>query len=860
MKRKNYLVLITLFFTVPLFGQAGIVTDIDGNVYNTIKIGSQWWMVENLKVTRYSNGDSIEHVTNDAEWAGLSSGAYCSYDNNTSNSDIYGFLYNWYAVNDSRRIAPEGWHVPTDDDWKELEMYLGISQSEADSTGWHGTDEGGKLKADTTLWNSPNEGATNETGFSAIPGGFRAQGDGVCHYIGSYAHFWSATEYSSIYAWYRHLDYSFSGICRDKYDKKHGFSVRCIKDVQIDSVADIDGNVYQTIIIGNQEWMVENLRVTKYRNGDVIPNVTDSLTWTGLATDAYCDYNNDSSNVMTYGRLYNWYVVNDSRGIAPEGWHMPTDNDWKALEMYLGMSQSEADVTDAWRGMDEGGKLKEAGTSHWTSPNTGATNESGFNAIASGYRSVNGSFLNRGNRSQFWSASEFSASEAWRRLLYFDQSGIYRGYYLKGDGLSVRCVRAVNAGISLPETSVFKGDTIILPITLTNIDLIDSVFSFQLRLGFDNTKLEFLEYDLNGFLADSFNTFVNTSYPDSFLIAGSSENAVFGSDTLLTVKFRVNPSATNGLSYINFCEFLLNEETSIDLLNGRINIFTGLFGDVSQNKEVTAYDASLILQHTVDLITLTGNSFTAAEVSGNGAISAYDASYVLRLVVGYISGFPVGSMFKFAHEENISAFFMNEYEDIEQIEYSVSIENSKNLYSLEFEFQVESLELESCDLSEITKDYLIEKNIKGDKLKISLAGYNPVAGQNEIIKLKLKKVLPSGVLRLIKAVGDEKEITIFNTGYKIPADYSLEHNYPNPFNPATTLKYSIPRTSIVNLKIYNILGQEIKTLINEKQPAGYHSVKWDGTNNNGVKVNSGVYVYRLQTGDFVETKKMVLMK
>ena len=149
------------------------------------------------------------------------------------------------------------------------------------------------------------------------------------------------------------------------------------------TVTDIDGNTYQTVKIGDQWWMAENLKVTCYRNGDAIPNITDGTTWASLSTGAYCEYNNDINNVATYGRLYNWYAVTDSRNIAPAGWHVPSDAEWKQLEMYLGMSQSEADAT-GWRGTDEGGKLKEVGTMHWNSPNTGATNESGFTALPGG--------------------------------------------------------------------------------------------------------------------------------------------------------------------------------------------------------------------------------------------------------------------------------------------------------------------------------------------------------------------------------------------------------------------------------------------------------------------------------------------
>jgi uncharacterized protein (TIGR02145 family) len=196
-----------------------------------------------------------------------------------------------------------------------------------------------------------------------------------------------------------------------------------------ETVTDIDGNVYQTVTIGNQVWMVTNLKVTHYRNGDPIPNVTDSGSWQGLTTGAFCEYNNDVNNVATYGRLYNWYAAVDSRNIAPAGWHVPNDAEWQTLVNYLG--------DDAVAG----GKLKEVGTTHWYSPNTGATNESGFTALPGGYRFSSGTYLHMGNTAFFWSLTEDFSSNAWFRSLYCNNSEVYRSIVNKQNGFSVRLVR-----------------------------------------------------------------------------------------------------------------------------------------------------------------------------------------------------------------------------------------------------------------------------------------------------------------------------------------------------------------------------------------------------------------------------------
>ncbi|UCE20519.1 MAG: fibrobacter succinogenes major paralogous domain-containing protein [Gemmatimonadota bacterium] len=210
--------------------------DRDGNTYQTVKIGDQCWMAENLRVTHYRNGDPIHNVTDSTAWINLTGGAYCEYDNDDDNVPVYGRLYNWYAVSDSRNIAPEGWHVPSDEEWKQLEMYLGMSQSEADDTRYRGTDQGGKLKATGTieegtgLWYAPNVGATNESGFSAVPGGARDGDDGNFINFSYQSPLWSSTEGGSSTAWSRGLSCLSARVCRNHIIKKHGFSVRCVRD------------------------------------------------------------------------------------------------------------------------------------------------------------------------------------------------------------------------------------------------------------------------------------------------------------------------------------------------------------------------------------------------------------------------------------------------------------------------------------------------------------------------------------------------------------------------------------------------------------------------------------------------------
>jgi uncharacterized protein (TIGR02145 family) len=193
------------------------------------------------------------------------------------------------------------------------------------------------------------------------------------------------------------------------------------------TVTDFDGNVYPTIKIGTQTWMAANLKTTKYRNGTSIPHVTDSIQWSTLATPGYCCFNNDAAMATTYGLFYNWYAATDSNNIAPAGWHVPTDTDFQTLITYLGSGA--------------GGKLKCTDTTYWNSPNTGATNSSGFNALAAGDRSYTGLFHYLGMYGCWWCTMETSSTDAIEYVTLYNSSNVTRMAYSKGLGLSVRCVK-----------------------------------------------------------------------------------------------------------------------------------------------------------------------------------------------------------------------------------------------------------------------------------------------------------------------------------------------------------------------------------------------------------------------------------
>jgi len=499
-----------VIFTTPPHNYP--VYDIDSNGYDTVHIGTQVWLKQNLKTTKYKNGTIIPNVIDNSAWAALSTDARCYYNNDSAMySNTYGVLYNGYAANNGN-LCPAGWHVPQDTDWIELTNYLG-----GDSIA------GGKLKT-TTIWYNPNIGATNESGFSAIPSGNRSY-YGVCWDIGLTGAWWTATESSFNSPFVHYLSHDSKNVYKvNYYDKREGFSIRCLKgdfvSITTDSISnvtfnsaisggnilsdgglsvtargvcwstspnptialntkttdgsgngsfisnisglipnttyyvrayatnsagtaygneisfatlqhiysvyDIDSNGYDTVYIGSQVWMKQNLKVGRYKNGVTIPNVNSNF-WGGLNIGARCYYNNDSATYsFTYGALYNWNAVNTDN-LCPIGWHVPSDIEWTILTTYLG-----GDII-------AGGKLK--ATTLWNSPNTGATNETGFTALPSGYNYDGGTFGHFGLFGCWWSSTEYDSTLAWKRYLNFSSSNVYRSIGYKIDGFSVRCLR-----------------------------------------------------------------------------------------------------------------------------------------------------------------------------------------------------------------------------------------------------------------------------------------------------------------------------------------------------------------------------------------------------------------------------------
>lgn len=212
-----------------------------------------------------------------------------------------------------------------------------------------------------------------------------------------------------------------------------------------DTLIDIDGNAYPTVLIAGKCWMQENLRTTHCSNNTPIPLTTDTITWDSLTSPGYTSYGGDSNNINTYGILYNGYAAMDPCGICPQGWSIPSDADWTEMVDSLGGE------------IIGGGPLKE--TTGWTGSNTGATNSSGFTAKPGGFRVANGSYDYLGNQARFWTSTMATSQNGWTRVLYFNNATVGRLNYHRKNGLSIRCIQNMMTGMgeieSTPSFQIF---------------------------------------------------------------------------------------------------------------------------------------------------------------------------------------------------------------------------------------------------------------------------------------------------------------------------------------------------------------------------------------------------------------------
>lgn len=465
---------IELQFTVAETFVCGTshVFDYDGNVYNTVQIGAQCWMKENVRATHFADGTPIPIATTNS-----TTNAYCCYPNNDASTvPTYGLLYNWPAVmqmdfnseeSDIQGICPDGWHVPCEQEWYTLLYYMmGQSNLQCDNQ----SDNIGKALASTSGWQSCGSNCTvgndlstnNASGFSAMPAGSY---DGYYdnENFGYKAFFWSSSK--SLYnnmANIEYLVYDRASLSHWAYGMMYFLSVRCLRNEtdsvhsggqpcpQHPTVTDYDGNVYNTVQIGTQCWMKENLKTSHYADGTYIP-VADTISHS-ISYRYFPE--GDSSNVSTYGCLYNWAAVmngnsastavpSNVQGVCPTGWHVPSAAEWIVMQDYVG---AQNDCQCGHRSDLIAKAL--SSTTAWESSTIYCSpgylpmynNASGFSALPAGYY-YGGGYSVLGREAWFWSTDEVGVNGAAYRNIQNDLANFQEAGTSNYFGLSVRCLK-----------------------------------------------------------------------------------------------------------------------------------------------------------------------------------------------------------------------------------------------------------------------------------------------------------------------------------------------------------------------------------------------------------------------------------
>lgn len=360
----------------------------------------------------------------------------------------YGYLYNWWAATDARGICSTGWHVPTRTEVNTLISYLGGS-----------TVSGGKLKETGTIyWNSPNTGATNETSFNGRGSGERNSTGAFILFKVLFSMLTSTPLADRCYG--TRLEASTDDNTETLYFKYAGQCIRLLKDSttlsdgQTGIYIGNDGKVYQTICIGTQEWLASNLTETKYANGDWIHGFDggtytpiSNAAWVALTTEAMCSYNDTVSNAYSTTKI-----------TSSDDWAVPSDSDLQDLFDYLGGTSVA------------GGKLKEIGTIHWNSPNTGATNEALFNGRGSGDRGNTAGYVNLKIYLQLWSSTEAleDINAAYVRFISYDNESVGRYYNTKVDGFSLRLCNTTTTNAEGSVNSYTQNNGQVIPTIVIN--------------------------------------------------------------------------------------------------------------------------------------------------------------------------------------------------------------------------------------------------------------------------------------------------------------------------------------------------------------------------------------------------------
>ena len=813
----------------------GTVTDIDGNVYETIQIGEQLWMAQNLKVTHYNNGDEMPNLTINNDWTSASIGAYSDYDNNPTNSETYGKLYNWYTVNDERGICPEGYHVPSDDEYSELEVYLGMSESETDIIGFRGTNEGSKLAGNSELWNigvlviDPEFGTS---GFDALPAGYRVYSSGDFDTVGKHCYFWSSSENSNSHAWYRNLLYFNTRVYRNSPSKQSGFSIRCLADEITTGCTDPEACNYNPAAnVENGSCMYPEC------SGECYGEVTISNLW----SDGYhYDFTYTLGELTDYegqllGQIAQKEIINLTVTCQETGqvWSFDSDrisggngnHDFSFLqERYEDFPLPARDITN---GVLIGIDTYSTGNYHSLWFSVTAVDDEGNEFTHDNYVDPNPYGWNLSNEITF-PGLYFTGVVDYANLdvLYAEGSFPVAGitYQIEGGGHS--------EGFACEETC--EG-------SLSGSDCENSI-AIDLHEGSNLMSFSLLPEDNSvGNVLSNYNIMSIAGEGEAAL---NTANGWVGSLTTILYEngYWLQINETDMLTFTGI-PIQSNQLYELHMGNNLISYPLSECGNIDEvlPDEIEGCIYAIAGEGVAALNTDVGWVGSLTELCPNDGywfVSECEINFTYDEPVSLARKTELSpSPYPYRQSSMQAFYFIESVENIEIGDWILSFNGDKVIGAREWQGSIIDVPAMGDDGSGFTADYIQTgqiptfKLLKDGKL-INLEGDIPVFENNQLY------MVPS----LSEAIA-------------LPETFSLDRAYPNPFNPVTTLRFAIPVDSDVTLSIYNLQGREVSTLISGNMDAGYHTAKW-----NADAHASGVYFVKMIVGDYVNTQKLMLVK
>jgi len=813
----------------------GTVTDIDGNVYETIQIGEQLWMAQNLKVTHYNNGDEMPNLTINNDWTSASIGAYSDYDNNPTNSETYGKLYNWYTVNDERGICPEGYHVPSDDEYSELEVYLGMSESETDIIGFRGTNEGSKLAGNSELWNigvlviDPEFGTS---GFDALPAGYRVYSSGDFDTVGKHCYFWSSSENSNSHAWYRNLLYFNTRVYRNSPSKQSGFSIRCLADEITTGCTDPEACNYNPAAnVENGSCMYPEC------SGECYGEVTISNLW----SDGYhYDFTYTLGELTDYegqllGQIAQKEIINLTVTCQETGqvWSFDSDrisggngnHDFSFLqERYEDFPLPARDITN---GVLIGIDTYSTGNYHSLWFSVTAVDDEGNEFTHDNYVDPNPYGWNLSNEITF-PGLYFTGVVDYANLdvLYAEGSFPVAGitYQIEGGGHS--------EGFACEETC--EG-------SLSGSDCENSI-AIDLHEGSNLMSFSLLPEDNSvGNVLSNYNIMSIAGEGEAAL---NTANGWVGSLTTILYEngYWLQINETDMLTFTGI-PIQSNQLYELHMGNNLISYPLSECGNIDEvlPDEIEGCIYAIAGEGVAALNTDAGWVGSLTELCPNDGywfVSDCEIDFTYDEPQSLARKTELSpSPYPYRQSSMQAFYFIESVENIEIGDWILSFNGDKVIGAREWQGSIIDVPAMGDDGSGFTADYIQTgqiptfKLLKDGKL-INLEGDIPVFENNQLY------MVPS----LSEAIA-------------LPETFSLDRAYPNPFNPVTTLRFAIPVDSDVTLSIYNLQGREVSTLISGNMDAGYHTAKW-----NADAHASGVYFVKMIVGDYVNTQKLMLVK